>query len=257
MGYKESRQNSLGSGDFVGTGKSVTKYSPSSTAYGLSDALATVPIIYQRGKNKKGTPTVKLEHAVTTLSKYSAFDQETLAQVQKQMVQAGFLRTSKGNPVVFGMDSEYSYDAFNRVVMQAARQKKTVQEVLHDSIAKRQKAGLDVSGSAESSTGPASPIALTNPDDLRAVAMSVAQDELGMNADEEFIQHFISAVHNNETRAGRASDAGGVFTQAANPSAQAQAMLRKERPKQVQANSRLKQTNVLDDLIQKTKSNAG
>lgn len=230
-----------GGGDVPGTGSNQLNITSASAAYGISQDLAVIPVKFN-GETR---------HVLDVLNHYSSWDEQHLAQVQHMLVDAGYLRGTKGNPIVYGQDTDASLQAYEQAVLSAARKGTSVTEVLENAARMRREQGI-----APGDTGDANAIRLTNPDDLRAVATQTYNTLTGADPEEGWIQNFIHSFQGNEQKAGVAANGSGTFTDAPNPQAAAIAATKRDHPGAVKARSEGKAIDDFRKLVQDTKDNA-
>ena len=150
-------------------------------------------------------------------------------QIQLSLVAGGF--AGKNPNIIPGAYDATTRKAWNEVLLEAMRTGKTPDEIMSGAVDAN--GGLDAGLSRFGmGSNAVSPIRLTHPDDIRAVAKQVSMKVLGKSWNSDQIEQFVKTYQGMETGEGQAArgQVGGSYTAAPSLDAEVEAQARRQNP---------------------------
>lgn len=190
-----------------------------------------------------GTQAVKRPKPTTKMSSqmekdFYSLDPTERATLQKRLYAGGFYGDIDPEKVILGIPDETSFRAYRTAVGRAASyyaagQRKTLDDVLDEAAGIWEQvngpggAGAGGRGGGSGSGKQPLTVALTSPEDLRAVAQKTATSTLGRALTDQEIGRFVSAFHSSQSSAQTAEyDEAAVVTAPTSPGVAAEQFAR-------------------------------
>jgi hypothetical protein len=150
-----------------------------------------------------------------------------LARLKTQLIQTGFLTPQEAGP----LDIVYLDDTIFRRFRDAVQVAQSNDMKVGSFLEWMTSTGASVAPAAPARA--ATPIRLTSAEDLKQVANTVAQRQIGRRLEDDELERFAQAYQQTEAQFQRNLSGGGTFESPPTAATAAEAMVREERPEEV------------------------